>query len=505
MKVSIPTEDLNLDVLNKKSDIKTTPTSEENVEQTRTKTRKSKPVKKSQVGSNLLFKVTKKKSSTPAANSVQAEKQDIYNFEETLDNTDVFVKPSEVKHKDVIIASDNESLGYADSIGADAKSVSSVSSISAMSAKKPEVTPENITKKKYKIMGKIFRNAAKSKMDDIDEELRNIPEIPEIDNLELVENYVRSCQRVKSPFLPPPPPPPLDEVPKKPKMTEEEMNMLFDQLLGKEVNEPKPEKSTISKPAVTKVKADTKSNATKKKNGNVRNRKRARANSESSDDEFNINRTAKKRTNKKNNQEDSGINLELELKECIGVASRKSQRTCTSGKQNILVEYWSSDEEAFEAMLESHKIYTKKDDEKKKVEKKKTELPKEVFEKPLDKPAKPKPPKKKPQVPKKSKPTNTKDPQVNAAAIAASNRRKRAAANPLYHWSSSSEDETQSLIEVKPVREEDDEDDRPIQHGWIVGDSPKKLVTMLALTKGKKTDIDSVKEQGKRRTSNTVS
>lgn len=87
-------------------------------------------------------------------------------------------------------------------------------------------------------------------------------------------------------------------------------------------------------------------------------------------------------------------------------------------------------------------------------------------------------------------------------------RRKRTAANPLYHWSSSSEDESQDLIEIKPIREDEEEfeDDRPIQHGWIVGESPKKLVTMLAQAKGKKlTDIDCVKEQGKKRTTNSNS
>ncbi|KAL1490385.1 hypothetical protein ABEB36_013093 [Hypothenemus hampei] len=465
LKVSIPTEDLDLEVLNNKKPLEeqTMPL----ISPTKNRsTRKSKPVKKSQVGSNVLFKVSKKKSSPSQVTPSPLKEVDIYNFEETLDNNDVFVKP--------YTASDNESLGYADSIGADAKSVSSVSSISAMSAKKPEGTPENITKKKYKIMEKIFKNAAKSKMEDeIEEELRHIPEIPEMDNLELVENYVRSCQRVQSPFLPPPPPLPLDELPKKPKMTEEEMSLLFDQLLGKDIanNEPLKQKSI-----------KTKSSEGKKKNSKIKSRKRPRGNSESSDDEFNISKTTKKRSNRKNGQEDSGINLELELKECIGVASRKSQRTCTSGKQNILVEYWSSDEEAFEAMLEnSHKTTSSKNTDKTKKPNNNIKA-KNRIQKPLA------------AVQKKT------SADISSSTTLNSNRRKRAAANPLYHWSSSSEDETEALIEVKPAREEEDDDDRPVQHGWIVGDSPKKLVTMLALTKGKKsTDLDTVKEQSKKR------
>lgn len=90
---------------------------------------------------------------------------------------------------------------------------------------------------------------------------------------------------------------------------------------------------------------------------------------------------------------------------------------------------------------------------------------------------------------------------TKSQADVASNRRKRTAPNPLYHWSSSSDDEMQGLVEVKPIRDELDDDeeedeDRPVQHGWIVGDSPKKLVTMLAQAKGsKKIDADCVKEQ----------
>ena len=60
-------------------------------------------------------------------------------------------------------------------------------------------------------------------------------------------------------------------------------------------------------------------------------------------------------------------------------------------------------------------------------------------------------------------------------------RRKRAAANQLYYWSSSSDEDEEPLAPVvQPVEEEDD---RQEQHGWIVGDSHKRMITMLAMEK----------------------
>lgn len=59
-------------------------------------------------------------------------------------------------------------------------------------------------------------------------------------------------------------------------------------------------------------------------------------------------------------------------------------------------------------------------------------------------------------------------------------RRKRAAANQLYYWSSSSDEE--EMLEIVPTVEEE-EDDRQEQHGWIVGDSHKRMITMLAMEK----------------------
>lgn len=61
-------------------------------------------------------------------------------------------------------------------------------------------------------------------------------------------------------------------------------------------------------------------------------------------------------------------------------------------------------------------------------------------------------------------------------------RRKRTAALQLYYWSSSSDEEEP---EPEPIvaAEEEEEDDRQEQHGWIVGDSHKRMITMLAMEK----------------------
>lgn len=69
--------------------------------------------------------------------------------------------------------------------------------------------------------------------------------------------------------------------------------------------------------------------------------------------------------------------------------------------------------------------------------------------------------------------------KVDEAVGVAIGRRKRAAVNQLYYWSSSSDEEEK--IEASPAVEE--EDDRVEQHGWIVGDSHKKMITMLAMEK----------------------
>ncbi|XP_050453597.1 uncharacterized protein LOC126852647 [Cataglyphis hispanica] len=62
-------------------------------------------------------------------------------------------------------------------------------------------------------------------------------------------------------------------------------------------------------------------------------------------------------------------------------------------------------------------------------------------------------------------------------------RRKRSAALQLYYWSSSSdEEEAPEPISIP----EEEEDDRQEQHGWIVGDSHKRMITMLAMEKQQK-------------------
>uniref|UniRef100_A0A336M5G3 CSON010429 protein n=1 Tax=Culicoides sonorensis TaxID=179676 RepID=A0A336M5G3_CULSO len=71
-------------------------------------------------------------------------------------------------------------------------------------------------------------------------------------------------------------------------------------------------------------------------------------------------------------------------------------------------------------------------------------------------------------------------------------RRKRVASEMLYYWSSSSDDD--EFGKIAPPRNNIDEDDsqesddHQQQHGWIVGDSHKKLVTLLAHAKAKKVD-----------------
>lgn len=69
-------------------------------------------------------------------------------------------------------------------------------------------------------------------------------------------------------------------------------------------------------------------------------------------------------------------------------------------------------------------------------------------------------------------------------------RRKRKASEMLYYWSSSSDED---FGRIKP-RDDNFDDDNLEQHGWIVGDSHKKLVTLLAHAKGKKIEDCAVKE-----------
>lgn len=374
---------------------------------------------------------------------------DVYDFEETQDNSDIFTRPDFKSFRNNNGKSKKDVGSDEESQDNDAFS-SSTSSVSELITSKSR-PHQNITKKKCMIMGRIFKNAAKSK--PVDEDIRSIPVI---DNTKLVQEFVMNCSH------------PMNN---QSKMTEEELDLAFDKLLNK--------------PTILNDKSEPKT--TKKKFRN-KNKKRHTV-SDSSDDEFQLQQPLKKRSikgNKKQPEQESGINMELELKECIGVASRKSQRKCTSGKQNVLIEYWSSDESTFETLVEASKPIQEKIDPP--IESVKNidlmSIEPIILEEKIIKPVEPKKPK--------------------LSTIFPSNRRKRSTANPLYHWSSSSEDESRDLIEVRPIRDEFDDDDRPMQHGWIVGDSPKKLVTMLAQAKGKKSETDTVKECGKKRTTTST-
>lgn len=444
---------------------------------------------------------------------------DVYDFEETQDNSDILqVNPlshyrnfkSQISETSVeknltteTIAAETESptnktsaieaTNFTDSFSLEGNSLSSLSSFSNASAKKKKVE-KNVTKKKCMIMGRIFKNALKSKMAD------DIREIPTIDNTTLVNNYVMSCPSVKE---------------SKPKMSPEEMDQLFNQLLGDNVSAPSED---VAVEMTESNKQVAKQNMLKQSKAKLK--KKTRNNSESTDDEFSISKPPRKRCNRKSIKEiDNIINLEQELRECIGVASRKSQRKCTSGKQNVLVEFWSSDESMNGIDLESELTppVTENGKNKEPLESSECVEPKPVEQEhtPNTNPQITKKPKvqktaKKPKkVPSKkqtretepvSKGAKTEETGQDSETLVA-NRRKRAAVNTLYYWSSSSEDEFNDMIETKPIRDEFDDDDHPIQHGWIVGDSPKKLVTMLAQAKGKKLEVSSVKEQAKIRTS----
>lgn len=495
LKVSIPTDDLDMtEVLNCSPTTKAIITNG-------TKTESEKKVKTplNKFGNKLGLKVTKKKNlqnrRSPKSNKNCDKVLDIYDFEETQDNTDVFtsnitdLKTFRTQSKIV----DKKNKSAQDSFTYEVESLSSFSTESSDTLKKSKL--KNITKKKCMIMGRIFKNAFKSKCDD------PVEDLPTVDHSKLVEEYVIKCSTANSP----------DE--KKPsKITNVEMDMLFDRLLQEtpnSVNQSQQQQQQEGKKPTAKIKKISKN--------------RKRRNEDSSDDEFNINKGPRKRNMKKNNKADDGINLELELKECIGVASRKSQRKCTSGKQNVLVEYWSSDESSFETFLEELTASSPTVNQVNPITETLPSIPEKVVENDpvnkleetissdINKKRKVSVPKRKKLLTNKQKLNNNRQDkqfkkpivtqEVSVVDSLVATRKKRNAADTLYYWSSSSDDELGDMIEVKPIREEDDDDeDRPMQHGWIVGDSPKKLVTMLAQAKGKKTDADCVKEQGKKRT-----
>lgn len=292
----------------------------------------------------------------------------------------------------------------------------------------------------------------------------------------------------------------------------------------------------------------------------------------SSDDELPRNQSPAKQPAPKVTEEDTGDGD-------IGVASHKSQRKCTTGKQNVLVESWSSesDYEDFRQFEEyssiprtqghhrkprrsgrnrhsedgknsasdqntksdlgdqrdqsstsekSQKIQFTPEDEKNHKNFQESETNSDSFrnqspseenypEKSSDRQSSnsgrrvsfntsnPNP------VPNKGRSSRRKrrqsqkpfdyDDEFKPTRIAeppsTQRRNKRAASEMLYYWSSSSEDDAQSASVDNNSR-----DPEPIeQHGWIVGDSHKKLVTMLAHAKGRKIDDNAtVKEKRSR-------
>lgn len=78
-------------------------------------------------------------------------------------------------------------------------------------------------------------------------------------------------------------------------------------------------------------------------------------------------------------------------------------------------------------------------------------------------------------------------------------RRKRIASEMLYYWSSSSDEEFGRIEADSDNEDEDNSENHLEQHGWIVGDSHKKLVTLLAHAKHKKIEDCGVKESAHKR------
>lgn len=507
LKVSIPTEELNMSLLldrNLLKAVKGKPKKNPTIKNT--STHKSQKINKSK--KNLKNAIVRKRNgieNSACYIGLSSKSHDVYDFEETQDNSEVFIKPDfkrfrnqieEIKNVDKNPDRVVDSKDHLDSLGLQILP-SDTPSVSDLPTKKSN-KQENITKKKCMIMGRIFKNSAKPQIEDL-------RDIAEADNAKLVEDFVSNCvdPMTEKPLVP------------KPMMTPEELDLAFDRLVNGEPHVMRKQENLTVSSSVGKL-----DKVVSKRRTKTKTKKRSNDNSDSSDDEFNIIKSLRRRSNKKNvKTEDNCINLEQELKECMGVASRKSQRKCTSGKQNVLVEYWSSDESIFEALIGSQANISesiRNDNISNQIAVELLPAPKEIAKsealESMDKsdniiPQKEAENNKRTEniAPKNTEGTASKKVEnlkvIDPLSVVSSNRRKRAAANPLYHWSSSSEDESCDLIEIKPIRDEIYNDgDRPIQHGWIVGDSPKKLVTMLAQAKGKKFDADGVKEQVRKRT-----
>lgn len=631
LKVSIPTQDLNLkEVLNcsskgkKEQDDESLLVNENNevpnaeAEVVEEKVPKNGTVKNilKRFGNKLGLREKKKKNNkrrSPKSKNRSNNKpstHDVYDFEESVDsnavsNSNAFslfkpkVQQQSVQEKCSNEAEnwnaetdDSDTDRYYDSMSFEEMSLSSESinennveskPTKPVQKKNPEKTKDN--QKKFMIMGRIFKNASKPKLED------KIPEIRDIsseENSKLIENYLDICNTVESVVKETE----ISTVPNNPaiitnnvnKLSKKEMDLLFDKLLEEEkklenlaiesqtavVEKSIVENDTVfNKPLAIEGHFFDKRKSKDKLKIASKTKKRQRHNSDStSSDEFRLGGKQTKSTKKHHkthrkstkSKKETAINLEQEIKECIGVAGRKSQRKCTSGKQNVLVEFWSSDESSFEEITnssESHNnqtteipptedrlkdsnpevpiikntldIYDFESDMESQIEEYHTKSKSDQCSKEADEESKLRLLKKisKPKrCRKQSKnleeenaedteyeiecnrrrklvendgvvctlPTGEKS-KIDSLAVT---RKKRNAGEQLYYWSSSSDDEFQDLIEVKPIRE-DTEDDRPMQHGWIVGDSPKKLVTMLAQAKGKKIDGETVKEQNNKK------
>ncbi|GBP90747.1 hypothetical protein EVAR_68044_1 [Eumeta japonica] len=127
-----------------------------------------------------------------------------------------------------------------------------------------------------------------------------------------------------------------------------------------------------------------------------------------------------------------------------GVARQRARRKCTVGKQNVLAESWSSESEGDSGESEGagHRRRAAR-----------------------------------PQGPSRRARRITFKADENESRVCSNvstssgRRDKRSRSELAYYWSSTEEEDT-----------------RVEQHGWIVGDSHKKLVTMLAHAKGRKRD-----------------
>lgn len=145
------------------------------------------------------------------------------------------------------------------------------------------------------------------------------------------------------------------------------------------------------------------------------------------------------------------------VSEETGVARQRARRKCTVGKQNVLAETWSSESET--DVPSSGRPNSVESVESGAGRRRKS---------------------KRGQASRRSRPTVVKtdddDSRVSNGTVRCIRKENNTSRSDVYRWHSSEDehvpcDTTRTLFE---------------QHGWIVGDSHKKLVTMLAHAKGRK-------------------